>query len=190
MTAARILRTRSLGRILAAALMAVLAFGIALPMSPAPARAATIGMITSPAELSALPMSGPAWDRMKAAADGSLGAPDIADFNSTHDVLTLAVALVYGRTGIQSYRVKAADAIMSAIGTEDGGEAVMLGRNLISYIIAADLIDFASFDPGREAQFRSWLSAVRFEVFSDGSIVSEDSKRAHAYPIVSARYKM
>jgi len=116
---------------------------------------------------------------MKAAADGSLGTANIADQNGTHDVRTLAVALVYGRTGIESYGAKAADAIMSAIGTEDGGLASNLGRNLISYVIAADLIDFATFDPAREAEFRAWLTAVRFEEFSDGSIVSEDRKRAN-----------
>lgn len=160
------------------------------PLPPSPAHGVSLGMITSPAELAALPMSGAAWDRMKAAADGSLGTPKIADFNSNHDVLTLAVALVYGRTGIQSYRSKAADAIMSAIGTEDGGQAVMLGRNLISYVLAADLIDFASFDPARDAQFRSWLSAVRFEVFSDGSIVSEDRKRANNHGRVAGASRL
>ena len=150
--------------------------------TPAPsglAAPAPLGIIATPSELAALPMSGPAWDRLKAAADGSLGTPDISVQNGTHDVLTLAVALVYGRTGIETYRAKAADAIMSAIGTEEGGLASNLGRNLISYVMAADLIDFASFDPEREAQFRIWLSASRFEVFSDGSIASEDRNRAN-----------
>ena len=150
--------------------------------TPAPSGStaqAPLGIISTPSELSVLPMSGPAWDRLKAAADGDLGTPNISAQNGTHDVLTLAVALVYGRTGTESYRAKAADAIMSAIGTEDRGLASNLGRNLISYVIAADLIDFASFDAGREAEFRNWLSAVRFSAFSDGSIVSEDRNRAN-----------
>ena len=176
---------RSLGALVTAALLATMGWS-----APAPATAATIGLITSPAELAALPMSGAAWERMKAAADGPLGTPDIGDFNSQHDVRTLAVALVYGRTGLGVYRAKAADAIMSAIGTEDGGEAVMLGRNLISYVISADVIDLASFDPARDAQFRSWLSAVRFEVFSDGSIVSEDRKRANNHGRVAGAGRM
>ena len=89
------------------------------------------------------------------------------------------MALVYGRTGIVTYRAKAADAIVSAIGTEVGGLAAVVGRNLISYVLAADLIDLASFDASRDAQFRSWLSAVRTESFSDGSLVSEDRRRAN-----------
>lgn len=157
---------------------------------PSPARSATIGLITTPAELAALPMSGPAWDRLKAVADGSLGSPNVGDLNSFHDVRTLAVALVYARTGTESYRQKAADAIMSAVGTEAGGLAVGVGRNLISYVVSADLIDLASFDSVREGQFRSWLETVRFRVFADGSIVSEDRKRANNHGRVAGASRL
>lgn len=126
------------------------------------------GIWISPAEVQRLPMSGPAWERLKAAADGPLGEADIADQDSNHDVRTLAVALVYSRTGEESYRAKAADAIMSAIGTEDGGRTLALGRNLLSYVIAADLIDLPAYDPAREATFRTWLAGVRRERFGDG----------------------
>ena len=78
------------------------------------------GIWISAAELPQLPMSGPAWQQFKAAADGSLGAPNIADQDSNHDVKTLAVALVYTCTGTVSYRAKAANAIIAAIGTEAG----------------------------------------------------------------------
>ena len=158
--------------------------GVAVVMSLvlgvcASGRAATGGIWLTAAEIQALPTSGSAWNAVKAAADGSLGAPDLADYNSNHDVRTLAAALAYVRTGDPAYRQKAADAIMSAIGTEDGGQAVTLGRNLVSYVIAADLIDFQAFDPVREGQFRSWLDGVRREVFSDGSLVSNDEQRAN-----------
>ena len=99
------------------------------------------GIWISRAEVSRLPIGGPAWERPKAAADGPLGEADIADQDSNHDVRTLAIALVYARTGEERYRAKAADAISSAIGTEDGGRTLALGRNLFSYVIAADLID-------------------------------------------------
>ena len=108
-------------------------------------------------------MRGAAWERVKAAADGPLGEADIADQNSDHDVLTLAVALVYARTGNESYRRKAAEAIESAVGTEQGGSTLALGRNLLSYIIAADLIDLRSYDPAADTSFRKWLAAVRHE---------------------------
>ncbi|HET9223810.1 MAG TPA: alginate lyase family protein, partial [Roseiflexaceae bacterium] len=124
-----------------------------------------------------LPMSGPAWQQLKAAADGDLGRADIADQNSNHDVRTLAVALVYARTADASYRAKAADAIVSAIGTEDGDRTLALGRNLPSYILAADLIDFRAYDPAREAQFRTWLSGVRFEALAGRTLISTHEDR-------------
>jgi hypothetical protein len=127
------------------------------------------GIWISRAEVRRLPMSGPAWERLKAAAEGSLGDADIADQDSNHDVRTLAVALVYARTGEESDRAKAADAIESAIGTEDGGRTLALGRNLLSYVIAADLIDLRAYDPAGEATFRAWLAAVRREPFGRGS---------------------
>jgi hypothetical protein len=121
------------------------------------------GIWISRAELLRLPMSGVAWDGLKATADGELGVPAIADMDSGHDVRTMAVALVYARTGEARYRRKAADAIANAIGTEDGGRTLELGRNLLSYVIAADLIDYQSYDPAGEAEFREWLRAVPHE---------------------------
>jgi len=106
-------------------------------------------------------MRGAAWHRVKAAADGPLGEADIADQDSDNDVLTMAVALVYARTGDEIYRRKAADAIESAVGTEQGGRTLALGRNLLSYVIAADLIDLRSYDPAGDASFRRWLAEVR-----------------------------
>ena len=99
------------------------------PPTPAPA---TGGLWISAEELSTLPMSGLAWDRMKAAADGDLGIPTLADYNANHDVRTLAVGLVYARTGEAYYRAKAAEAIRAAIGKEEGGLVIMLARNLVS----------------------------------------------------------
>jgi Alginate lyase len=131
------------------------------------------GIWISRAELQRLPTSGPAWERMKEAADGRLRLRKIADKDSNHDVKTLAVALVYARTGDESYREKAADAIVSAVGTEEGGTTLALGRNLLSYVIAADLIDFQAYDPVREAEFRDWLDAVRHEPLGSEAIADQ-----------------
>jgi hypothetical protein len=98
---------------------------------------------------------------MKATADAVLGTAKIADQESMHDTSALAVALVYARTQDPAYRSKAAGGISAAIGTEVGGTALALARNLASYVIAADLIGLATYDPALETRFRSWLSAVR-----------------------------
>jgi hypothetical protein len=128
-------------------------------------------------DLAGLPTSGQAWQQLKATADGNLGKPEIADQNSNHDVKTLAVALVYARTGDSGYRAKAADAIMAAIGTENGDRTLALGRNLVSYIVAADLIDLRGYDAGREARFRDWLSSVRHEDLSGRTLISTHEDR-------------
>jgi hypothetical protein len=108
-----------------------------------------------------LPTSGPAWERVAAAADDRGGSADIANQDSNHDVKTMACALVYARTGDTSYRRRAAAGIAEAIGTEEGGRTLELGRNLLSYVIAADLVDLREYDPEAEAEFRQWLRSVR-----------------------------
>jgi hypothetical protein len=143
----------------------------AAPPPPTVQKAAS-GIWISREELRRLPTSGAAWERLEDAADGGGEEADVSDKDSDHDVETLAVALVYARTGDTSYREKAAEAIASAVGTEQGGKTLALGRNLLSYVIAADLIDFRAYDPEGEAQFREWLREVRHEPL--GSEAVED----------------
>lgn len=142
-----------------------------------PVQATSTGMWIAPAELAQLPMSGPAWLKLKAAADGPFGTPNIADQNSDHDVKTLAAALVFARTGNAAYRAKAAAAILAAVGTEKGGRTLALGRNLPGYIIAADLIDLRGYDAAKDQQFRVWLGAVRYERLEGGTLISTHERR-------------
>jgi hypothetical protein len=136
-------------------------------------------MWISRAEVEQLPVQGIAWENVKAAAEGDLGAPKISDQNSNHDVNTLAVALVYARTGDRQYREKAADAIWSAVGTERGGTALALARNLLSYVIAAELINFKAYDRARESRFRSWLMKVRNEPLGSKAVSDQTLIGSH-----------
>lgn len=151
--------------------------GPAPTTEPAQPPSAGSGILMSPADLAKLPMTGSAWSRLKSTADGSLGVPNISDQESQHDTKTLAAALAYARTGQASYRTKAADAIMSAIGTEKGGRTLALARNLVSYVIAADLINLKSYDAGKDQQFRSWLSAVRNATLDGKTLISTHNLR-------------
>jgi Alginate lyase len=144
----------------------------ATPPPPRTLPGPTEGIWISGEELRRLPTSGAAWERLKAAADGPMRPRDIADQDSNHDVKTLAVALVAARTGDPDYRERAADAIEGAIGTEEGGRTLALGRNLLSYVIAADLIDLRAYDPALDVEFREWLRMVRHEPL--GSETVED----------------
>jgi hypothetical protein len=158
------------------AALCCLTFGALFP-SAAPVSAATKGIWLSPAEIKAKPMSGAAWTKLKAAADGALGTPKIADQESDHDVKTLAVALVYVRTGVASYRVKAANAIMAVVGTEAGGRTLALGRNLPNYVIAADLIDLQGYNASDDARFRAWLSGIRNTSLGGLTLISTHEQR-------------
>jgi hypothetical protein len=145
------------------------------PVTPQPSTSA--GIWSTAAELAKLPMSGSAWDRLKAAADSGLGTPNISDQDSKHDTNTLAAALVYARTGDAAYRAKAANAILAAIGTERGGRTLALGRNLVSYVIAADLIDLQHYDAGKDRQFCAWLAAVRNATLDGKTLISTHEDR-------------
>lgn len=138
----------------------------------------------SPEELLNRPMSGTTWNSMVSIANGSLGSPNLADQDSTHPEKTLAVALVAARTENTLYRNKVVDALTSAIGTENnpdndcqysrstllgghpaGARSLAVGRNLIGYILAADVIDLRpdGYNPdGKGTTFYNWVDEIRY----------------------------
>jgi hypothetical protein len=111
-------------------------------------------------ELAALSMSGPAWESLLSRAEGTLGRADVADANSVHDTATLATALAAARTGRADLRQKAEAALVAAIGTEDGGNWLAVGRNVGAYAIAADVLELhADDDPNSTgSKVQAWLS--------------------------------
>ncbi|MGZ4268206.1 MAG: hypothetical protein ACXVSX_03235 [Solirubrobacteraceae bacterium] len=133
----------------------------------------------SRSELLSRPVSGRQWSDLLAAADSAFGRAKISSQDSNHDVLTLAAALVWARTGIASYRAKAADAINRAIGTEAGGRTLALGRNLAGYVVAADLIDLKTYNPTVDQRFRPWLSKVRTENLGGLTLISTHETRSN-----------
>lgn len=145
---------------LAAILMAI---SLVIPgiVAPPKAAAATDYILMSRAALLARPVSGVAWANLRAVANGSLGTPNLCNQDSKHHLRTLAAALVFARTGIASYGIKARSAVMSAIGTLRVGcdnAALSLGRQLTAYVLAAD---FAQLAGTPETTFRAWLRAIR-----------------------------
>jgi hypothetical protein len=151
----------------AALALAVAALLVAGAGEPATPPASGKGIWITPAELKGLPRRGNAWESMRAAAR-DLGEAEIANQDSQHDVRTLAAALVYARTGWERYREKSARAIVEAIGTERAGSVLALARNLVAYVVAADLVDLRTYDGAGDARFRSWLRRVRHESLGSG----------------------
>ncbi len=121
--------------------------------------------------LMALPTSGAAWDRLAGDATGSWGSADVSDQNSDHDVLTFAGALYAVRQNDPGMRSRVVSAIESAIGTEQGGRTLALGRNLTGYVLAADLVGYDS------ARFRNWLTAVRSASLDGRSLIDTNAER-------------
>jgi hypothetical protein len=110
-------------------------------------------------------MSGPAWDALQAQADKDAGTPNLSNQDQANNVIVLAKALVYARTGVEAYRAEVRRQCMAAIGTEDGGRTLALGRELAAYVIAADLVGL---EPGEDERFRSWLRELLSKKMSDG----------------------
>jgi hypothetical protein len=120
-------------------------------------------MWISGAELQRLPTRGKAWSGLAKIAHEHLGEPNLSRKDDDDDTVTLAAALASARTGSADLRDKAAKGVTEAIGTEQGGRTLSLGRGLVAYIVAADLIDLRRLDPAADARFRAWLRDVRFE---------------------------
>ncbi len=130
-------------------------------------------------ELLSRPVSGRQWSDLLLVADSPFGTAKISAQDSNHDMRTLAAALVWARTGIASYRAKAADAINKAIGTEVRGRTLALARNLAGYVVAADLIDLKRYNPTVEGRFAPWLSRVRTENLGGLTLLSTHETRSN-----------
>jgi hypothetical protein len=172
---------RSLGRRrpLGTAILLVALVIAAAPVLPegAPGAAQTAdaasGLIFTQTQIRSRPMSGTAWNAMKAVAQRTIGKPDLADINDEHSITALAAALVFARSGTKYYKYKARRAIMDSIGSEvSSGGSAMLGvaRNLGSIVLAADLINLKKRYPADDKRFRTWLSAVRTKRIGSHSI--------------------
>ncbi len=125
-------------------------------------------------QIAALPTSGAAWENLQAEADEPTGTPDLSNQDDDVNVRVLAKALVFARTGNPRYRGEVIDACRRAIGTEDGGRTLALGRELAAYVIAADLVGLP---PDLDAPFRSWLAAVRHESLDGRTLISTHEDR-------------
>lgn len=131
-------------------------------------------------EVKKLPTTGPAWTNVKAVADKPLGNGIIGAQTSTHDTQTYASALVYARTGDEVYRRKAANGVMSIVGTELKGpngdqdnRTLSLGWHLTAYVVSADLINLPAFNAEQNTTFTNWLRDVRNKKLNDDKTLIE-----------------
>jgi hypothetical protein len=143
--------------------LVVAAATLAVAAAPAAAQRPAHGVWLSASEVRALPESGAAWAQVKELADEPMGHADLSNQDSDHDIHVLAAALAWARTGDERYRRKVAAGVSDAVGTEHGGRTLALARGLVSYVVAADLIDLRHYDRDKDQRFRTWLAQVRTE---------------------------
>lgn len=126
------------------------------------------------AEIDALPTEGESFENVVAWANSGLSA-DIADQNHQHEAQTYAAALLCARGVGEEYCDIAEQGLQDAIGTEGSTEedvrSLPLARNLLSYALAANLIDY------RDPAFLEWLDQVRFKELTGRTLISTHEDR-------------
>jgi chitodextrinase len=137
------------------------------PATAGDAVAPQTGMWETQAEVTSLPTTGSAWNKVAADARATWPAANISDQDNQHGTYALAGALYYARTADAAMRTKVRNAIMAARETENGGRVLALARNLVPYVLAADLINLASYSAADDAAFRTWLGGVRTEAMTE-----------------------
>jgi hypothetical protein len=139
------------------------------------------GIWISRDEIMQLPTSGAAWEAILRTANSNFGKAK-GGHDDPHDTYTLAQAYAAVRLDDNSLRAKVAENILSAIGSESGGNVLSLARNMIGYVISADLIDLKNFDAAKDSQFRAWLSTVRNkELGGQGTLISIHERRPNNF---------
>jgi len=118
------------------------------------------GIWISQAEIDALPMTGDGWAEIVATANASAGAPSLANQDSNNSTSVMAQALACARTGQASYCDKVLAALRTVATTDlaSGGRALAFGREMIGYVLSADIVNLRDRDPALDAQFRARIA--------------------------------
>lgn len=154
-------------RVLAA--VTIVLFTLWFPMTSRAQSVLSQGLWISKAELAKLPMSGTAWTNLNNAAQVTCSKPNLADQEDTANVCIMAKALVFARTGNATMRARVVDAITAIVNSGTyNGRALALARELITYPIAADLIDLKTFNPALNTKFRAKIASLLTTPTTDG----------------------
>lgn len=147
------------------------------------------GLWLSRAEVMALPMSGAAWEQVVEEGGKTAVKPDLSNQDEETNLIILAKALVHARTNNPTYRDQVVEAlrVITYENTEDNvgvdglpqGRPLSVGRKLVTYIIAADLINLAQEQPSLDADFRAKLRQLLTKVVDDEGDPDDTIQRTH-----------
>jgi hypothetical protein len=132
------------------------------------------GIWISREEIRDLPISGPAWEALTREAEQPLRNPNLSNQDDPSNVRVLAKAIYFVRTGDERFAREVAEACERIQGTEKYADTLALGRELVAYVIAADLVDLES---AERKQFEAWLRRIRRTSFRGRTIRSTHEDR-------------
>ena len=141
---------------------------------PSTCLAQTIGIWSSAGELATVPMSGPAWNEVLAAAiSAEPNAASVANQDSNNNAEILAAAIAYARNGQFIYRDKVVSAVDNLVAQgQPTGKTLSWARETGAYAMAADLVGY------RTTAFETWLrNMAEFYIGDDGRTLLEMYKR-------------
>lgn len=153
-----------------------------------PTKPAARGIWIDRGELASLPTEGPAWEQLAEYALADWGPVDLGDQNSDHDVHTLAGAMYAVRTNDAAVTDRVRDALDAVTGSAPD-EILPVARNLLSYVVAADLIGYRSDDFDRwlsDSLVREGRSRAGIDTLEESALRDPTNHGAHARASVLA----
>ncbi len=125
-------------------------------------------------EIQALPAEGAAWDALRRVASKPIDRPNLSNQDDPTNVRVLARALLYARTGDAEAKRSVEQALRRVRGTERRANVLALARELLSYVIAAELVGLE----GQERRdFDAWLRRLQARTFEGRTLRSTHEDR-------------
>jgi len=143
------------------------------PPPPVDPPVTVTGIWIGPGEIATLPTSGAGWTEV-VKASAAAGKTNLNNQDSPDSTNVLAAAYVYARTGDTAARDKVLKAARDIAGgtLESGSRALALGRELLGYIVACDVVGLATLDPALDAKWRTKLAyLLMYKTSQAGSLI-------------------
>lgn len=115
--------------------------------------------------LKQLPTEGPAWKKLEKVSRRTPKRPNLSDQDDKANVEVLAKALVYARTGDENLRQQVINSCMLAIGTERNARVLDVAKELMAYVLAADLVKLPA---DKDRRFRQFLLTEMIRQYPSG----------------------
>jgi hypothetical protein len=119
--------------------------------------------------IDSLPMRGAAWNSLSHEANRDCGTPDLSNQEDATNVCVMAKALAFARTGNVRLGLDVRTALRRIVDAPPyRGRALSLGRELVAYVIAADIVGLRTLDPELDASFRVKIKELLTTPTGDG----------------------